>query len=89
VVGIVTAILGIVLSVLYMTFYQSMAALAHTEDRSEVIQQGRLILERMTMKLRLFLPFAGVLVCVSEEQRSQIQQLRENLKAELLKCATC
>jgi type II secretion system protein J len=46
------AILGIVLSVIYMTFYQSMAALAHTEDRAEVMQQGRLILERMTAELR-------------------------------------
>jgi len=49
---ITLAILGIVLSVLYMTFYQSMAALAHTEDRAEVIQQGRLILERMTAELK-------------------------------------
>jgi type II secretion system protein J len=51
------AILGVVLSVLYMTFYQSMAVLAHTEDRAETIQQGRLILERMTAELKgAFIP---------------------------------
>jgi type II secretion system protein J len=54
---ITLAILGIVLSVLYMTFYQSMAVLAHTEDRAEVIQQGRLILERMAVELEgTFIP---------------------------------
>jgi type II secretion system protein J len=51
------AILGIVLSILYMTFFQSMAAIAHTEERAEVIQQGRLILERMAAELKgAFIP---------------------------------
>jgi type II secretion system protein J len=49
---ITLAILGVVLSVLYMTFYQSMDVMAHTEGRAEVIQQGRLIMERMTAELR-------------------------------------
>jgi len=49
---ITLAILGIVLSILYATFYQSMDVMAHTEGRAEVIQQGRLILERMTAELK-------------------------------------
>ena len=49
---ITLAILGVVLSVLYMTFYQSMDVMAHTEGRAEVYQQGRLIMERMTAELK-------------------------------------
>jgi len=51
------AILGVVLSILYMTFYQSMDVMAHTQGRAEVIQEGRLILERMTAELKgAFIP---------------------------------
>lgn len=46
------SILGIVLSLLYLTFHQSMAVMAETDDRAEVTQQGRMILERMTGELR-------------------------------------
>jgi prepilin-type N-terminal cleavage/methylation domain-containing protein len=44
---ITLSILGVVLSLLYMTFHQSMIVLAATEDRAEAVQQGRLILERI------------------------------------------
>jgi prepilin-type N-terminal cleavage/methylation domain-containing protein len=44
--------LAVVLSLLYMTFHQSMAAIAQTEEQAEVIQRGRLILERMTGELK-------------------------------------
>ncbi len=51
------AILGVVFSILYTTFYQSMVVMAQTEDRAEVIRQGRMILERMTQELKgCFLP---------------------------------
>ena len=46
------AILGIVFSLLYMTFHQSMAAMADAGDRAEIIQKGRLLLERMGEELR-------------------------------------
>ncbi len=46
------AILAVVFSLLYMTFHQSMAVMAHTEDRAEVIQRGRLILERLGEELK-------------------------------------
>jgi len=46
------AILAVVFSLLYMTFHQSMAVMAHTEDRADVIQRGRLILERMGGELK-------------------------------------
>jgi len=46
------AILGVVFSLLYMTFHQSMAAMDDAGDRADVIQQGRLILERMGEELR-------------------------------------
>ncbi len=46
------AILAVVLSLLYMTFHQSMTVMAHSENRAEVIQQGRLILERMANELK-------------------------------------
>jgi prepilin-type N-terminal cleavage/methylation domain-containing protein len=46
------SILGVVLSMLYLTFHQSMAVMAETDDRAEVIQQGRMILERMAGDLK-------------------------------------
>jgi prepilin-type N-terminal cleavage/methylation domain-containing protein len=46
------AILGVVFSILYTTFFQSMGVMAQTEDRAEVIRQGRMILERMTQELK-------------------------------------
>ena len=49
---ITMAILAVVLSPLYMTFHQSMVVMAHSEDRVEVIQRGRLILERMGGEIR-------------------------------------
>ena len=49
---ITLSILGVVLSLLYLTFHQSMAVMAATDDRAEVIQQGRMILERMTGDLK-------------------------------------
>ena len=49
---ITLSILAVILSLLYFTFHQSMQVMADTEDRAEVIQQGRLILERMTGDLR-------------------------------------
>lgn len=51
------AILAVVFSLLYMTFHHSMAVMAHTEDRADVIQRGRLILERMEGELKgTFIP---------------------------------
>ncbi len=51
------SIMAVLLSLLYMTFHQSMAAIAQTEEKAEVIQQGRMVLERMTADLRgAFLP---------------------------------
>lgn len=49
---ITLAILGVVLSLLYLTFHQSMAAMAEVDERAEVIQQGRLILERMAGEMK-------------------------------------
>src|SRR5512139_1257313 len=49
---ITLSILGVVLSLLYLTFHQSMTVMAETDDRAEVIRQGRLILEKMTGELR-------------------------------------
>ena len=46
------AILSVVFSLLYMTFNQSMMVMADAGDRMEVIQQGRLILERMVAELK-------------------------------------
>ena len=46
------SILGVILSLLYLTFHQSMAVMAETEERAEVIQRGRLILERMGEDMR-------------------------------------
>jgi len=46
------AILGVVLSLLYLTFHQSMTVMAETDDRAEVIRQGRMVLEKMTGELR-------------------------------------
>jgi len=51
------SILAVVFSLLYLTFHQSMAVMAATEDRGEVIQQGRMILERMAGEFQgAFLP---------------------------------
>jgi prepilin-type N-terminal cleavage/methylation domain-containing protein len=49
---ITLSILGVVVSLLYLTLHQSMAVMAETEDRAEVIRQGRMILEKMTGELR-------------------------------------
>ena len=49
---ITLAILAVVLSLLYQTFHQSMMVMAETEDRAEIIRQGRLILERMTEEIK-------------------------------------
>ena len=59
---ITLSILAVILSLLYMTFHQSMAVMADTDDRAEVIRQGRLILERVTGDLKgaiLFQPLEG------------------------------
>ncbi len=54
------AILGVVFSILYLTFHQSMTVMAYTEERAEVIRQGRMILERMTGELKgAILPAPG------------------------------
>ena len=51
------AILAVVFSILYMTFHQSMGVMAETEERAEVIHQGRLILERMSKDMEgIFVP---------------------------------
>jgi prepilin-type N-terminal cleavage/methylation domain-containing protein len=51
------SILAVVLSLLYMTFHQSLAATSQTEEQADVIRRGRLILERMTGELKgSFLP---------------------------------
>jgi prepilin-type N-terminal cleavage/methylation domain-containing protein len=49
---ITLSILGVILSLLYLTFYQSMKVMADTEDRAGVIQEGRMILELMAGDLR-------------------------------------
>ena len=49
---ITLSILAVVLSLLYLTFHQSMMVMAETDDRAEVIRQGRLILERMAFDLK-------------------------------------
>jgi type II secretion system protein J len=49
---ITLSILGVVLSLLYLTFHQSMMVMAETDERAEVIRQGRLILERMASDLK-------------------------------------
>jgi len=59
------AILGVVFSLLYMTFHQSMIVMANTEVRADVVQQGRLILERMTGELK------GTFIS-PQENRSQV-----------------
>jgi type II secretion system protein J len=46
------AILSVVFSLLYMTFNQSMMVMAAAGDRAEVIQEGRLILERIGAELK-------------------------------------
>jgi prepilin-type N-terminal cleavage/methylation domain-containing protein len=49
---ITLSILGVVLSLLYLTFHQSMTVMAETDDRAEVIRQGRMILEKVAGELR-------------------------------------
>jgi prepilin-type N-terminal cleavage/methylation domain-containing protein len=49
---ITLTILSVVLSLLYMTFNQSMMVMAAAGDRAEVIQEGMLIRERMGMELK-------------------------------------
>ncbi len=49
---ITLAILGVVLSIIYMTFNQSMLAIGAIEERAETVEKGRLILERMARELR-------------------------------------
>ncbi len=49
---ITLSILGVVVSLLYLTFHQSMAVMAEMDDRAEVIRQGRMILEKVTGELR-------------------------------------
>jgi prepilin-type N-terminal cleavage/methylation domain-containing protein len=49
---ITLSILGVVVSLLYLTLHQSMAVMAETEDRAEVIRQGRMILEKMAGELK-------------------------------------
>ena len=49
---ITLSILAVVVSLLYLTFHQSMTVMAETSDRAEVIQQGRMILEKMAGELR-------------------------------------
>jgi prepilin-type N-terminal cleavage/methylation domain-containing protein len=49
---ITLSILAVVLSLLYLTFHQSMMVMAETDDRAEVIRQGRMILEKVTGELR-------------------------------------
>jgi type II secretion system protein J len=49
---ITLSILGVILSLLYLTFNQSMKVMADTEDRAGVIQEGRMILELMAGDLR-------------------------------------
>jgi hypothetical protein len=49
---ITLSILNVVLSLLYLTFHQSMMVMAETDDRAEAIQQGRLILEKAVGELR-------------------------------------
>jgi len=48
---ITLSILGVVLSLLYLTFHQSMTLMAETDDRAEVIRHGRMILEKMVGEL--------------------------------------
>jgi len=49
---ITLSILAVVLSLLYLTFHQSMTVMAQTDDRAEVIRQGRMILEKVAGELR-------------------------------------
>lgn len=45
-------ILGVVLSLLYLTFHQSMMVMATMEERAGTTEKGRLILERIGRELR-------------------------------------
>ncbi|MBI4496067.1 MAG: prepilin-type N-terminal cleavage/methylation domain-containing protein [Deltaproteobacteria bacterium] len=54
---ITLAILAVVFSMLYLTFHQSLAAMRAGEERGEVIQRGRMILERLAGEIQgSFLP---------------------------------
>jgi type II secretion system protein J len=56
---ITLSILGVILSLLYLTFHQSMKVMADTEDRAGVVQEGRMILERVAGDLRGTILFPG------------------------------
>lgn len=49
---ITLSILGVILSLLYLTFNQSMTAVAQIEERADIMEKGRLILERMSKELK-------------------------------------
>lgn len=49
---ITLSILGVVLSIIYMAFNQSMLVMAAIEERADTFEKGRLILERMSRELR-------------------------------------
>lgn len=54
---ITLAILGVLLSLLYLTFHQSLVAMGAIEERADTVEKGRLILERMSRELRnTFIP---------------------------------
>ncbi len=56
---ITLVILAVVFALLYQTFHQSMTVMEETEDRAEVIRQGRLILERMSEEMKMsYIPLA-------------------------------
>jgi type II secretion system protein J len=46
------SIMAVLFSLLYMIFHQSLKVMAAAEDQAEIIQQGRLILEKMTAELK-------------------------------------
>ena len=56
---ITLSILAVILSLLYLTFHQSMAVMADTDDHAQVVQQGRMILERMAGDLQGAILFPG------------------------------
>ena len=54
-------IVSLLISILYATFHQSMAATAYVEKKTQFVQKGRLILERMTGELNsAFIPHQPV-----------------------------
>ena len=46
------AIMAVLFSILYMVFHESMAVMASAEEQTEIVQEGRLILEKMTGELK-------------------------------------